>query len=547
VVRAVRPRDAHGLVMNPRIAAARIATLPSRRVGMVAVLFALLVLVGLAVGTTAAASQTLVPACDGVNIRTSASTSATVKVKLGINSSVTVTSTVSGSAWSTTCPTAKSGSGWYLVSHVNGTSVSSLYGVSVLYAATGVLTAPTTSGTPGVTLLGASVTLYGRGYGHGVGLSQYGARGRALAGQTAAQILAHYYAGTTIGSVAVDTRIRVLVLDDIAPTSTGPLTLHARGGAWRVTGVAGELPADARLRLYPPTATTASWRLVIDTVAGQVLFDGQASSDVSVVATSTATTFQLDSKPSMYNVYRGKLRLLNAGSTVDVINELRLETYLRGVVPAEMPSSWPLQARIAQTIAARSYAAYRLHPTTGTFDVYDDTRSQVYGGVRREAAAADSVIASTAGQVLRSGPALVSALFHSTGGGATEHNENAFVSSTGAKVASPVSYLRGSSDRDAAGVPYDAGAPYATWQSRTYTIADLSAIFARDARTAVGTLSGLDLRNRGVSGRLISVTLVGSGGTKTVSGGVFVAVFNAGRPAGDPPLRGSLLDVKPIP
>jgi hypothetical protein len=50
-----------------------------------------------------------------------------------------------------------------------------------------------------------------------------------------------------------------------------------------------------------------------------------------------------------------------------------------------------------------------------------------------------------------------------------------------------------------------------------------------------------------VSGRLISVTLVGSAGTKTVSGTVFVAVFNAGKPSADAPLRGQLLDVRPIP
>jgi len=463
------------------------------------------------------------------------------------SSTVTVAGTVAGGAWSTSCPTAKSGLGWYRVSHVNGMSVTSLYGVSVLYAATGVLTTPPTSGSTGLTALGPTTTFHGRGYGHGVGLSQHGARGRALAGQTAAQILAHYYAGTTIGSIPVETRIRVLVLDNFAPTTTTALTLYARGGAWTATGVAGELPADARLRLFPPTATSATWRLLIESAAGGVLHDGPTGPDVRVTGTTAATTFQLSSKASLYNLYRGTLRVLATGATVDVINDLPLEAYLRGVVPAEMPSSWPLEARTAQTIAARSYAAYRLHPATGTFDVYDDTRSQVYGGVRREQAAADSVIAATAGRVLRSGTSLVNALFHSTGGGATEHNQNVFVASTGAKVASPVSYLRGSSDRDPTGVTYDAGAPYATWQTRAYTIAELSTIFGKDPRTAVGTLSGLDLRNRGVSGRLISVTLVGSAGTKTVSGAVFVAVFNAGRPAADAPLRGTLLDVKPIP
>ena len=114
-------------------------------------------------------------------------------------------------------------------------------------------------------------------------------------------------------------------------------------------------------------------------------------------------------------------------------------------------------------------------------------------------------------------------------------------------VASPVGYRRGSADRDPAGASYDAGSPYATWQTRAYSLAELSSIFAADPRTNVGTLSGLDLRNRGVSGRLISVTLVGSDGTRTVSGDVFVAAFNAGRSPADAPLRSSLLDLSPIP
>jgi len=102
-------------------------------------------------------------------------------------------------------------------------------------------------------------------------------------------------------------------------------------------------------------------------------------------------------------------------------------------------------------------------------------------------------------------------------------------------------------DRDALGRSYDAGAPYATWSTRTYTREQLSAWFAADARTSVGNLTAIDLRNRGVSGRLISVTLIGSAGTKRVSGEVFRSVFNAGRPITDPMLRSTLFSTAPIP
>ncbi len=410
--------------------------------------------------------------------------------------------------------------------------------------------APTPAPTPaaGLTVPGATVTLFGRGWGHGVGLSQYGARGRAFAGQDAATILAHYYPGTTIGSIPTSTSIRVLLVDDLVPTAARPLAVTGRGGSWTVDGVAKSFPADARLRLVPVIAgATASWRIVVDDATGAVLHQGAVPASLRLRGATTATTFDLPAASATHDRYRGSLRIIATGTKVDVVNELPLEAYLRGVVPVEMPSSWPVAARTAQTIAARSYAAYHVRPGVGTFDVYADTRSQVYRGVRAETGAANTVIAATSGRVLRSGTAIANALFHSTGGGATENNENVFVSATGTRLAGPVAYLRGSSDRDATGAAYDAGSPYATWRTKTYTLAEISAILAADPRTNVGTLQALDLRNRGVSGRLISVTLVGSAGRRTVSGEVLVAAFNAHRPAADPPARSTLLGLAPIP
>ena len=500
--------------------------------------------------TPSPSATTLAAACDGVNLRTSASTSGAIKTRVMTGTTVAVVATVTGGSWQTSCAGASvSGSTWYRISMVNGKSVSALFGVSYLYAATRlfkVVAAPASTPT-GSTPLGASVTLYGRGWGHGVGLSQYGARGRALAGQDAAKILAHYYQGTTIGTTA-NTAIRVLVLEKFAATATSPLSIFGRGGAWTIDGIAASFPADARLRAFPDASTgTTTWRLIVDGAGGTVLWNAPFSGDLRVRPAAVATRLQLWSKPSSYDRYRGTLRII-ATTSVNVINELPLETYLRSVVPAEMPASWPTEALRAQTIAARSYAAVHLRPGTSTFDVYDDTRSQVYPGSLREDPATDGVVAATAGKVLRSGSAIATALFHSTGGGATENNENAFVSSTGSKVAVPVSYLRGSSDRAPNGTAYDAASPYATWRTATYTRSQLSAIFAADSRTNVGTLVALDLRDRGVSGRLISVTLIGSTGTtRKVSGDVFGAVFNAHKPSGDPILRGNLLNVAPIP
>lgn len=388
-------------------------------------------------------------------------------------------------------------------------------------------------------------TFYGRGWGHGVGMSQHGARGRALAGQTVPTILAHYYAGTTLGQVDPATQVRVLVLDGFAASGAAPLEAHGRGGPWTVDGISKTFPADARLTAWPVSAGSTTWNLKVTASGGTVLHSATVTSNVWIRPGSGAT-LQLDSKPSSYDTYRGILRV-RLSATARVINAVGLDTYLRGVVPTEMPASWPVEALRSQAIAARSYAAVRLHPSEGSFDVYDDTRSQVYRGVEAEASQTNAAIAATAGTVLKSGSAIANAMFHSTGGGATENNEFAFVSPTGAIVASPVSYLRGSPDRKPDGTPYDAGAPLATWQTASYTRAELAAIFNADPRTAAGTSLKLDLSRRGVSGRLISVTLIGSLGSKTVSGDVFRSVFNAKRPAGEPEIRSTLVDTRPIP
>ena len=395
------------------------------------------------------------------------------------------------------------------------------------------------------------MTFYGRGYGHGVGMSQYGARGRALAGQTAPAILAHYYPGTTLGTRSASTVVRVLLLTGFAATSAKPLAIVGLVGSWTVDGIATPFPASARLTLTPatPGSTTpglTTWTLRIRAAEGTRLATRTVSGDVVVRPVTSATVLQLESKATTTNVYRGVFRI-RLTTTALVANHIAVDQYLRSVVPLEMPASWPAEALRVQAIAGRSYARAHFHPTSGLFDVYDDTRSQVYRGKRVETGATNLAVSATKGAVLLSGTAIVNALFHSADGGWTEHNENVFVSSTGSLVAGPVSYLRGSSDRAADGSSYDKASPYATWKTATYTAAALSAILAKDPRTNVGLLTAIDLSRRGVSGRLIRVTLTGDLGTKTVSGDVFRAAFNAGKPPTDPSLRSTLFATAPMP
>ena len=584
---------------------------------------AALLLLGLT-SAVAAGATTMAPKCDYVRVRTGAGTTYAIKATLMTTSRVTVIATVAGGSYGTSCGTWVSGSTWYRINAVNGHSVSSLYGVSYVYGASGLFktvttvaptaspvashtpspapssvpsaapastvpsaapsiapsavtspsvapstspsaspsTAPSPTPTPvptpaptsgpwetGPTKLGDVITFYGRGYGHGVGMSQYGAYGRAVAGQGAATILGHYYPGTTIGTVASAT-IRVLILESYTATAASPLRIYGRVGTWKIDGISAVFPVDAQLRMYRDTAAASGWHLTVIGADASTLWNGAApASSFYVRPADSLAVLQLYTKPTSYDRFRGNLRVIGSSSgTVSVVDWLAMDTYLRGVVPVEMSSSWTAAALQSQAIASRSYASYRLHPTTGTFDIYDDTRSQVYHGQLGEKTNGTAAITATANQVLLYKGAVANALYHSGDGGWTENNEYVFVSSTGAITSGVVGYLRGTSDRAPDGSSYDKASPFNTWHTTVYALPQIQAIFAADSRTNVGQVVSLDLSHRGVSGRLISVTLIGANGTtKTVSGSVFVAVFNANTPATDPAMRNPLFDLKPIP
>ena len=390
-----------------------------------------------------------------------------------------------------------------------------------------------------------TVTFYGRGYGHGLGLSQYGARGRALAGQAAATILAHYYQGTTAATVSSAAPVRILVLAPSAPTAAKPIVLHGRGAPFTIDGFNATFPIGAQVQIW---RSGTGFGLRVSSSGGTVLLSKTtATADLRICSGADPGRIQVDSKPSADDTYRATIRVVGTSTGVIAVNEIGLDLYLRGVVPAEMPASWPAEALKAQAVAARSYAEQHVHVGIGAYDLFDNTRSQVYRGFLGEVAAGTNAVTATAGGVLKSGSAIINALYHSADGGATENNENVYTSATGQVVSAPISYLRGSPDRDPNGVSYDGSSPHATWHTATYSFAQLSAIFATDTRTNVGSLTRLDLSAKGVSGRLIRVVLTGSLGTKSVSGEIFREVFNAGSPAADPYMWSTLVDTAPIP
>ncbi|HLB45018.1 MAG TPA: SpoIID/LytB domain-containing protein, partial [Candidatus Limnocylindrales bacterium] len=226
-----------------------------------------------------------------------------------------------------------------------------------------------------------------------------------------------------------------------------------------------------------------------------------------------------------YNLYRGSMRLLVVGDAVSAINIVSMDDYLKGVVPAEVPPLWAIEAVKAQAVAARGYAYAHLHPDRA-WDVVPTSANQVYGGVVLEHPRSNLAVDATANQVVMADGRPANTFFFTIAGGYTENNEYAWAGKSGNVVASPISYLRGVPDLDPDGLAYDRNAPGFAWQSGSFTWAQLNRIVSADSRTSVGTLSEIEF-TRGVSGRVYRVTLIGSSRTVNVSGSVFKAIFNA--------------------
>jgi stage II sporulation protein D len=306
----------------------------------------------------------------------------------------------------------------------------------------------------------------GHGWGHAIGMSQWGADGYAQHGWDYRRILAHYYQGTTV-AVGPSPTVRVLLLD----------------GAHRVT-----LTSDSPWKVVDRSGTTVALPAGPLKVAADLVVSGQTL--------VSPLTFSPGAKPLQVGgaAYHGDLLVISNGTKLQVVNALGLESYVLGVVGREMPSSWPAAALATQAVAARSYALAELENvvTARAYDLYDDDRSQVYGGIAAESPPVTAAVQATARQVVLYGGKVATTYFSSSSGGRTV--------SAGEAWGKPIPYLVSVAD------PYDTLSPYHDWGPVLFD--------ARKAAAALkvpGALESLDL-TPGPSGRVASVDAIGTNG-----------------------------------
>jgi SpoIID/LytB domain protein len=327
----------------------------------------------------------------------------------------------------------------------------------------------------------------GHGWGHGHGMSQYGAKGAAEQGVGWKQILAFYYPGTKLGRTHGP--IKVLITADkrdVQVDARDGLRLRPLSGK-KTFVLAKVRPKATRWRIVPKGSKSVIQFRVKSGWGRWTSFAGGAE----FTAGNKPVTLRLPHHGSA--AYRGALRSVEKHT----VNVLPLDRYVRGVVPSEVPSSWPANAVRAQAVAARTYAAYERQHATDYYDICDTSACQVYGGADAEEPASNAAVQRTGGRIVtyEGDPAFTQ--FSSSNGG---------WSSPGTEP-----YLVAQQD------PYEAssGNPYATWTTTVRT--------ARIEKTwpSIGTLQQISITRDGhgdFGGRILTAKLSGTAGSVLVPG-----------------------------
>ncbi|MCW2949709.1 MAG: SpoIID/LytB protein [Thermoleophilia bacterium] len=370
----------------------------------------------------------------------------------------------------------------------------------------------------------AQYRVEGRGWGHGIGMSQFGAKGYAQKGWTGEQIIAHYFTGTVIAPKPAGTpdSVRVRLQTGLV---TARIEISSSGVVRQGLVTQSLLPSDV-VEVTEIDGVELQAAIIRNSVRTVLASGSPAPVTVTPSLDGSLITRFGGEFAASGTRYRGTMTasLVQPGSShtaanqrVAVVNTVPLESYLRGVISREMSASWELEALRAQAIAARSYALVGIR-TGGYFDLYSTTSSQVYGGASAEAANSDNAVASTAGLVARVGDAngkVAQTFFFSTSAGRTANNEDVWTGGT------PYTYLRSVPS------PFESASPYFTWTYKPgnagalkiYTPAQLAAKFRG---SYAGLFKGVNvaLTPSGYAGR---VTVLGSKGGSSIGAGTIQA------------------------
>jgi stage II sporulation protein D len=366
--------------------------------------------------------------------------------------------------------------------------------------------------------------LHGSGFGHGVGMPQYGAYQMSREGTAGRGILEYYYPGTSVDyrTTPRTTLVQVYGPDPYSSPSMGDTRgttkVTVRGGDWRLRGADGTTLARGSGTTTLTVATTKKGRAKV-TVDGESYYGKPLR-----IHWSGTRYFKRDGARAVASVegaqgtYRhGRLTVAARDGIPNITNDVLLNTeYLYGI--AEMPSSWGLNggrgALSAQAITARSYAMTKSFKSSCRCHVVDDIRDQNYTGWKKESEGADgrygkvwkrSVDATVRGpreaRVLTYGGDPVAAYYYSSGGARTANSQDVW--------ASAVPYLKSVDDSYSLDAP---GNSHTSW-TRKITQAEARELFG------LKNVKSIWVTSRWPSGQVRTVTATSpSGNEKTITG-----------------------------
>jgi len=332
---------------------------------------------------------------------------------------------------------------------------------------------------------GVTWAVKGHGFGHGVGMSQYGAYGFAKKGKGYLFILGHYYRGTRVGKLGSPRVVRVLldvqrgdVIFSGARSACGrsldpgrAYQAHRNGNSVKLRAAGGRVLTGCGRKLR----AAGNGRVKIGAIAYRGAFEAVPTDSDS--------------------------------SSLNAVNAVAVDQYVKGVIPNESPPSWPMAALQAQAVAARSFAL-----TSGVggngFDLYDTTSSQVYEGIASETARTNRAANKTRGQVVKYRGRVAQTFFSACSGGHTESVQNVF-------FGPPIPYLVGVPD------PYDNFCPLHTWTLR-FSGREISAKLG-----VKGQLKRVAVTRRGASPRIVWAKLFGTGGVGRIRGDRLASALGA--------------------
>jgi stage II sporulation protein D len=362
-----------------------------------------------------------------------------------------------------------------------------------------------------------SFTFYGSGFGHGLGMSQWGAYGLAKDGWAHKKILTHFYSGTVVKQAS-------------SPPKNLRIGLTQGQSKVRLTAEAG--PVTIRVE-DPKTGTEVgtipkgkTWTVreagdeyrVLNSAGKRVGGQDWGGTARDLFVTYAGARVRSPQAGATYN--RGFIEFnlyACAGScAMRMILVIAPEAYLLGL--GEVPSSWPMAALRAQAVAGRSYAINKVefgqHRAGCNCGLYDSSLDQVYIGWAKEGGSQGGrwvhAVHQTGGQIVAFSGDVIPAFYTSSDGGHTENNENVW-------GGTPLPYLRGVCDPG----DYTSANPSAVWKV-SYSAGSVTNRLAGYTGN-IGTVTGFSDYDRGVSGRIITVRVEGNNGSDVISGAQFRA------------------------